>query len=99
MIIIIIIIIYLKERNYLFNATLNTFYFTVILRYMVKDHSVREESHGLLFPISSKCTPLHRQDSTYDRLCLTSYVRYQSGYFLNTCTERVVTSLRGAVGG
>ena len=31
-IIIIIIIIYWKEGNYLFNATLNTFYFPVILR-------------------------------------------------------------------
>ena len=49
-----------KERNVLFNDTLNTFYLLLYgVRHMIKDHSDRERGnplppHRLLFPISSK---------------------------------------------
>ena len=48
-----------RERNVLFNDTLNTFYLQLYgVRHMVKDHSDSESgnllSHGLLFPIKSK---------------------------------------------
>ena len=49
-----------KERNALFNDTLNTFYLQLYgVRHMVKDHSDSERGnlllpYGLLFPISSK---------------------------------------------
>ena len=47
-----------RERNVLFNDTLNTFYLRLYgVRHMVKDHSDRENPlppHGLLFPINSK---------------------------------------------
>ena len=69
-----------KERNVLFNYTLNTFYLQLYgVRHMVKDNSDSEKGnplppHRLLFPISSKgsfiCTI--RQDSTYHDLCYTS---------------------------
>ena len=42
---------------------------------MVKDHSDRQETHGLLFTISNKGSlyaPSHRQDNTYHGLCYTS---------------------------
>ena len=49
-----------RERNVLFNNTLNTFYIRLYgIGHMVKDHSDSERGnllppHGLLFPISSK---------------------------------------------
>ena len=49
-----------RERNVLFNDTLNTFYLRLYgVRHMVKDHSDSEKGnplppHRLLFPISSK---------------------------------------------
>ena len=49
-----------KERNYLFNDALNTFYLRLYgVRHMVKDHSDSERGnqlppHGFRFPISSK---------------------------------------------
>ena len=51
-----------KERNVLFNDTLNTFYLRLYgVRHMVKDHSDSEKGnplppHRLLFPINSKCS-------------------------------------------
>ena len=48
-----------RERNVLFNDTLNTFYLRLYgVRHMVKDHSDSEKGnpllpHGLLFSISS----------------------------------------------
>ena len=54
-------IIYLeRERNVLFNDTLNTLYLRLFgIRHMVKDHSDSEKGnplppHRLLFPINSK---------------------------------------------
>ena len=52
----------LKEGNVLFNNALNTFYLWLYgIGHMVKDHSDSEKGnplppHGLLFPISSKCS-------------------------------------------
>ena len=49
-----------KERNVLFNNTLNTFYLRIHgVGHMVKDHSNSERGnplppYGLLFPINSK---------------------------------------------
>ena len=49
-----------RERNVLFNNTLNTFYLRLYgVRHMVKDHSDSEKGnplppHRLLFPINSK---------------------------------------------
>ena len=49
-----------RERNVLFNDTLNTFYLQLYgVRHMVKDHSDSEKGnpllpHRLLFPINSK---------------------------------------------
>ena len=49
-----------RERNVLFNDTLNTFYLRLYgVRHMVKDHSDSEKGnllppHRLLFPINSK---------------------------------------------
>ena len=49
-----------RERNVLFNDTLNTFYLRLYgIRHMVKDHSDSEKRnplppHRLLFPINSK---------------------------------------------
>ena len=49
-----------RERIFLFNDALNTFYLWLYgVRYMVKDHSDSERGnplprHRLLFPISSK---------------------------------------------
>ena len=51
-----------KEGNVLFNNALNTFYLQLYgVGHMVKDHSDSERGnplppHGLLFPISSKCS-------------------------------------------
>ena len=65
-------IIYLeRERNVLFNDTLNTLYLRLFgIRHMGKDHSDSEKGnplppHRLLFPIN-------RQDSTNHGLCYTS---------------------------
>ena len=50
----------MRERNVLFNDTLNTFYLRLYgIRHMVKDHSDSEKGnplppHRLLFPINSK---------------------------------------------
>ena len=52
----------LIEGNVLFNDALNTFYLLLYgIRHMVKDHSGSERGnplppHGLVFPISSKCS-------------------------------------------
>ena len=49
-----------RERNVLFNDTLNIFYLRLYgVRHMVKDHSDSERGnplppHGLLFPINNK---------------------------------------------
>ena len=69
-----------KEGNVLFNDALNTFYLLLyVIGHMVKDHSVREETHcrhmGYSFRLTAKVilyAPSHRQDSTYHRLCYTS---------------------------
>ena len=51
-----------KEGNVLFNDALNTIYLRLYgVRHMVKDHSDSERGnplppHGLLIPISSKCS-------------------------------------------
>ena len=51
-----------KEGNVLFNDALNTIYLRLCgIRHMVKDYSDNERGnplppHGLLFPISSKCS-------------------------------------------
>ena len=51
-----------KEGNVLFNDALNTFYLRIYgVGHVVKDHSDSERGnplppHGLIFPISSKCT-------------------------------------------
>ena len=57
-----------RERNVLFNDTLNTFYLRLYgVRHMVKDHSDSERGnllppHRLFFPISSIClTPYNRK--------------------------------------
>ena len=56
----VILRLYGKERNVLFNDALNTFYLRLYgVRHMVKDHSDSERGnplppHGLLFPIDSK---------------------------------------------
>ena len=70
-----------RERNVLFNDTLNTFYLQLYgVRHMVKNNSDSERGntlspHGLLFPMSSKgsfiCT-IPRQDNTYHGLCYPS---------------------------
>ena len=71
-----------KEGNVLFNDTLNTFYLRLYdVKHMVKDHSSKRgnllQTHGLLFPISSKGSfiyaPSHRQDNAYHDLCYTSH--------------------------
>ena len=71
-----------KERNVLFNDTLNTCYLRLYgVKHMVKDHLNSERGnplppHGLLFLISSKVllyAPSLRQDSTYHSLCYTSH--------------------------
>ena len=70
-----------RERNVLFNDTLNTFYqrlYGVI--HMVKDHSDSEKGnplppHRLLFRLTARVllyAPSHRQDNTYHGLCYTS---------------------------
>ena len=68
-----------RERNVLFNDTLNTFYLQLYgVRHMVKDHSDSEKGnplppHRLLLSINSKGSFIcHRQDSTYHSLCYTS---------------------------
>ena len=58
-----------RERNVLFNDTLNTFYLWLYgVRHMVKDigYSYRLTASVLLY------APSHRQDSTYHGLCYTS---------------------------
>ena len=60
-----------KEGIVLFNDALNTFYSRL---YGVK-HMVKDNSDGLLFPISSKVlfyASSHIQDNTYHGLCYTS---------------------------
>ena len=71
-----------KERNVLFNDTLNTFYLRLYgIRHMVKDHSdsEREEtccSHiGYSFQLAARVliyVSSDRQDNTYHSLCYTS---------------------------
>ena len=69
-----------KEGNVLFNDALNTFYLRLYaVGHMVKDHSVREETHchhmGYVFRLAARVllyAPSHRQDSTYHCLCYTS---------------------------
>ena len=72
---------YKKERNVLFNDTLNTFYLRLYgVRHMVKDHSDSKRGnplpqHGLSFRLAARVllyAPSHRQDSTYHSLWYTS---------------------------
>ena len=70
-----------RERNVLFNDTLNTFYLRLYgVRYMVKDLLiVRKETRCCHISYSFRVTarvllyaPSHRQDNTYHGLCYTS---------------------------
>ena len=67
-----------KERNVLFNDTLNTFYSRLYgVGHMVKDHSATEETccchyTGYSFLLAARVVlyaPSHRQDRTYHDLC------------------------------
>ena len=70
-----------RERNVLFNDTLNTFYLRLYgVIHIAKDHSDSEKGnplppHRLLFPINSTVllyAPSHRQGNTYHGLCYPS---------------------------
>ena len=71
-----------RERNFLFDDTLNTFYLRLYgVRHMVKDHSDSEKGnplppHRLLFyRLAARVllyAPSHRQDNAYHGLCYTS---------------------------
>ena len=69
-----------KEEFFLFNDTLNTFYYAYMVSDMVKDHFDREEINchhymGYSFQIAARYllyAPSHRQDSTYHNLCYIS---------------------------
>ena len=69
----------IEGRKEMFYLTMHsTFYLRLYgIRHMVKDHSDSERGnpllpHGLLFLISSKVAPSHRQESTFHSLCYTS---------------------------
>ena len=68
-----------KEGSFLFNNILNTYYLLIYgIRYMVKDHSAKEETHchHYYFWLAARVllyAPSHRQDSTYHGLCYTSH--------------------------
>ena len=71
----------MRERIFLFNDALNTFYLRLYgVRHMVTDHSDSEKGnplppYRLLLSINSKGSlypPSHRQDNTYHSLCYTS---------------------------
>ena len=69
-----------RERNFLFNDALNTFYLRLYgVRHIVKDHSDRKETRCCYIGYSYRLTarvllyaPSHRQDNTYHSLCYTS---------------------------
>ena len=70
-----------RERNILFNDTLNTFYLQLYgVRHMVKDHSDSEKGNrcrhiGYAYRLAARVllyAPSHRQDNTCHSLCYTS---------------------------
>ena len=70
-----------RERNVLFNDTLNTFYLRLYgVRHMGKDHSSSEKGNrcrhiGYSYRLTARVllyAPSHRQDNTYHSLCYTS---------------------------
>ena len=69
-----------KEKNVLFNDTLNTFYLWLYtIRHRVKNYSDSHKGNSLLpgycFCLAARVllyTPSHREDSTYHCFCFTS---------------------------
>ena len=86
-----------QEGNVLFNDALNTFYLQLYcVRHMVKDHSVKTETHcchmGYSFQLTARVllyAPSHRQDSTYHGLCYKSWSTGWTEKYLNGSTRKV----------
>ena len=74
-----------KDRNVLFNDTLNTFYLQLYgFEHMVEDHSAREEPHchhymAYSFRLAARDllhAPSHIQDSAYHGLCNDTFILF-----------------------
>ena len=78
----------MRERNVLFNNTLNTFYLRLYgVTHMVKDHSDSEKGNPLP-PHRQGFFYMHRQDNTYHGLCYTSRGALAGTRCQTTCNKK-----------